>query len=121
MSRREDATLLRDMLLAAQQAMEAIRGRAEEDLVRDPIWALGIVKSLEIVGEAARKLSEGSRVQSPEIPWNEITGMRNRLVHAPTLTSITRRSGRPSPMTFHRLQRSSKDSYHEALSEFGIS
>ncbi len=43
---------------------------------------LSVLKSVEIVGEAAAQVSEDVRRVNPDIPWREIVGMRNRLVHA---------------------------------------
>jgi len=81
MKRRDDTGRLEDMLEAASSAVDAIKDRSVEDLESDRIWALGLVKSLEIVGEAAARLGEDTRSRYPEIPWQEIIGMRNRLVH----------------------------------------
>jgi len=81
MKRRDDTGRLDDMLEAARTAVDAIEGRSIEDLEADRIWALGLVKSLEIVGEAAARLGEDTRARYPDIPWQEIIGMRNRLVH----------------------------------------
>ena len=45
------------------------------------MFALALVKCIEIVGEAAAGLGPMTRSQNPEIPWNDIVGMRNRLIH----------------------------------------
>jgi len=44
--------------------------------------ALAIIKDIEIVGEAASRIGENTRSTYPEIPWADIVGMRNRLIHA---------------------------------------
>lgn len=77
----EDVVLLRDMLDHARKAIAAARGRSREDLERDDLLAAGLERFIEVVGEAASKVSEGTRQDLPEIPWREIVGMRNRLVH----------------------------------------
>lgn len=41
-----------------------------------------LVRAIEIIGEAASKISAGGRTELPTVPWNSIVGMRNRLVHA---------------------------------------
>ena len=80
---REDDTIrLRHMLDAARQAVEFAQGRTRADLDRVPMLVLSLVKLIEIVGEAANQVSEATREQSPAIPWADIVGMRNRLVHA---------------------------------------
>lgn len=82
MSRRDDKTLLRDMIEAARSAVSAIEGSEKAAaLAADHVRALGLVKCVEIVGEAAGRLSADLRARHPEIPWSQINGMRNRLVH----------------------------------------
>ena len=51
------------------------------EFVRDRRTQLSILKSVEIVGEAAARLSKDTRQAHPSIPWPEVIGMRNRLVH----------------------------------------
>ena len=79
---RDEIIRLRHMLDAARAAILSARGRTRPDLDRDPVWALGIVKCVEIVGEAAARVSEGTREKHNGIPWAQIVAMRNRLVHA---------------------------------------
>ena len=57
-------------------------GRTRNDLKYDRQLVLALVKDIEIVGEAATHVTERSRLSMPEIPWERIVGMRNRLVHA---------------------------------------
>jgi uncharacterized protein with HEPN domain len=82
MSRRDDKTLLQDMLEAARSAVGAIEAGEQAALASDHVRALGLVKCLEIVGEAAGRLSRDFRGRHSAIPWDQIIGMRNRLVHA---------------------------------------
>ena len=42
----------------------------------------GVIRQLEIIGEASRNLSDEFRTRSPEIPWSQIISLRNRLIHA---------------------------------------
>ncbi len=82
MSRRDDVSLLRDMIEACRAALAAVEHRTREDLDGDLVWAWGLTKCLEIIGEAARRLSDEARDRGGSIPWAQIIGMRNRLVHA---------------------------------------
>ncbi len=79
---RADEIRLRHMLDAALEAVSFTRGRARADLETDRQLVLSLVKDIEIVGEAAVRITESGRTQTPEIPWQEIVAMRNRLVHA---------------------------------------
>ncbi|HEX8211486.1 MAG TPA: HepT-like ribonuclease domain-containing protein [Longimicrobium sp.] len=67
---------------AAREAIGFATGRTRDDLETDRQLLLAIVKDVEIVGEAASRLSEEFRIQHPELPWKAIVAMRNRLVHA---------------------------------------
>jgi uncharacterized protein with HEPN domain len=80
--RPDDLARLRHILDAAREACGFIRGRSRIDLDRDRqlVWAL--VKAAEIVGEAAYQMNKASRAEIPGIPWEDIIGMRHRLVHA---------------------------------------
>lgn len=82
MPRRDDIILVRDMLDAAREAVSFVHGRGRGDLNEDRKLALSLVHLVEIVGEAAGKVSEKFQVMHPEIPWVVIIGMRNRLIHA---------------------------------------
>jgi len=80
---RDDAYLL-DMLLAAKDAREFATGLTWETFANGKLHQHAIVRALEILGEAASKVSPEYRQpapQHPEIPWREMIGMRNRLIH----------------------------------------
>ena len=79
---RDDSAYLLDMLLAARDALSFTEDLSFEDFVRDRRTQLSVLKSVEIVGEAAAQVSEDARRANPDIPWRQIVGMRNRLVHA---------------------------------------
>ena len=76
-----DQVRLRHMLDHALEAVEMARGRTRADLEQDRQLNLSLVRLLEIVGEAAARVSEEMRQQCPTIPWPEIIGLRNRLIH----------------------------------------
>ena len=81
MSKVEDIVRLRHMLDAAQKAIEFTRGCNSDDLRKDDKLALSVVRLLEIIGEAAKNVSNQYRKEYPEIPWQQIAGIRDRLVH----------------------------------------
>lgn len=69
------------MLEAAREALSFMKDRSRQDLDTDRMLALSVMKSVEIIGEAASKVSEECRCVCPEIPWHNIIGMRNQLIH----------------------------------------
>ena len=79
--RKDDLVRLRHMLDAAREAQEYARGRQRSDLNSDRMLTLSLVKCIEIVGEAAAKVSEETRAECPSLPWADVIGMRNRLIH----------------------------------------
>ncbi len=77
----KDRIRLQHMLDHATEAMQMTCGRARADLDTQRQLNLSLVRLLEIVGEAATRVSEPTRRFHPEIAWQEIAGLRNRLVH----------------------------------------
>jgi uncharacterized protein with HEPN domain len=77
-----DKNRVRHMLDAAREAGEFARGLTIQDLRADRKLSLAIVRCLEIIGEAASRVSDQTRKDFPEVPWQDIVGMRNRLIHA---------------------------------------
>ena len=78
--RRDDAWLL-DMLLAARNAVKFAAPLTFPEFENDDLNQLAILKSIEIIGEAASRISEETKARHPNIPWTQIVGMRNRIVH----------------------------------------
>jgi uncharacterized protein with HEPN domain len=70
------------MLDAAREVISFVQKRRREDLNKDRLLVLGLVKGIEIIGEASCQVSESARAEVPSIPWEDIVGMRHRLVHA---------------------------------------
>lgn len=81
MQNEQDTVRLRHMLDAAKKIVEYTASIQRDDLNRDEKLALALVRLLEIIGEAARAVSTGSRREHPQIPWREIAGTRDRLIH----------------------------------------
>ncbi|HEY1884483.1 MAG TPA: HepT-like ribonuclease domain-containing protein [Roseiarcus sp.] len=69
------------MLLAARDARVFVKGLDEAAFLASRLHQNAAIRSLEIIGEAAGKVSAATRATHPEIPWREITGMRHRLIH----------------------------------------
>ena len=77
----DDPTRLRHMLEEAQEAIVFATGKTEDDLTHDRTLLLSLVKELEIVGEAASRISPETRAGIAGIPWPSVVGMRNQLTH----------------------------------------
>ena len=81
MSKAEDIVRLRHMLDAAQKAIVFIHNCTRVDLDKDEKLALSLTRLLEILGEAAKSVSDHCREENPLIPWRQIAGTRDRLIH----------------------------------------
>ena len=78
----KDVVRLRHMLDAAEECLTFTRGKGLSSFKKDRKLFLAVIKELEIIGEAAGRVSKEVTGAHPEIPWVEITGTRNRLIHA---------------------------------------
>jgi uncharacterized protein with HEPN domain len=69
------------MLTAAEEALDFTQGTTFEDYSRNRMQQLAVERALEIVGEAANRVSTAFQEAHPEIPWRKIVAQRNVLVH----------------------------------------
>ena len=81
MSKTEDIVRIRHMADAASKAIELVKGCTRADLDKDEKLALAVVRLLEILGEAAKSVSDECRRKYPAVPWRQIAGTRDRLIH----------------------------------------
>jgi uncharacterized protein with HEPN domain len=81
MSSRDDTLAFQHMLDYAREAVDMITCRAREDLPSDRMLELALIRLVEVVGEAAGRVSQARKNDFPDIPWREVAGMRNRLIH----------------------------------------
>ena len=70
-----------DILEAARLALSYIEDKSLDTFLKDTQCQDAVIRRLEIIGEASRRLSDETRQTLPEIPWREIIGMRNMLIH----------------------------------------
>ncbi|USR92697.1 DUF86 domain-containing protein [Phormidium yuhuli AB48] len=82
MSEVADLTRLWHIRDAAIKAIAFVNNRTRDDLDRDEMLALALIRLIEIIGEAANHVSIDCQAAYPQIPWRQIVGMRNRIVHA---------------------------------------
>lgn len=81
MSRHDLRLTLRQMRDHAHEAVRITEARRREDLDSDRMFELALTRLLEIVGEAARRVPAENRRTLPGIPWSEVAGMRDRIIH----------------------------------------
>lgn len=77
-----DRVRLRHMLEAANEALSFIEGKARADLDQDRMLLMALAREIEIIGEAATKVSAECKGAMPGVPWPVVSGIRNRLIHA---------------------------------------
>ena len=77
----EDRNRLRHMIDAARTAQRFLLGRQRSDLDTDDMLRFAVVRAIEIIGEASKKLPEDVKSKQPDIEWRKVTGMRDRLIH----------------------------------------
>ncbi|WP_297478454.1 DUF86 domain-containing protein [Ferrovum sp.] len=78
----EDRVRLLHMIEAAESVVQFISGRERSDLDQDKMLLFAVLRAIEVIGEAANRITEETRTAYRIIPWKAIIGMRNRLIHA---------------------------------------
>ena len=81
MTQHDDKIKLQHMLDHAKEAVALVQGKEKSDLQKNRLLELAATRLVEIVGEAAAKISPENQTKYPSIPWAQIIGMRNRLIH----------------------------------------
>ena len=77
----DDLVRLRHLREAAQKAVAFIQDRSRADLDDDEMLRLALTKLVEIVGEAAKQVTDATRAEHPDVAWSAAARMRDRLVH----------------------------------------
>lgn len=80
--RPDDRVRLLHILDACDSIARFIDGRKRDDLDSDEILTFALVRAVEVIGEAASRVSEETRRNFPAVPWPQMVAMRNRLIHA---------------------------------------
>ena len=81
MSSHEAVVRMRHMLDHAREAVAFVGGKTRADIDADRLLSLALVRLLEVVGEAANRVPTNEQARHPGIPWPEVVGLRNHLVH----------------------------------------
>ena len=80
--KKDDTVFLRHIRDAIQSVAGYVEGVTYDQFLRRRMIQDAVVRQLEIIGEASNNLSAGLREAHPEVTWEQIIGMRNRLIHA---------------------------------------
>jgi len=72
---------IEDIIDAMDDAMSFVEGMKYEDLVKDRKTIYAVVRALEIIGEAVKRIPDLVRNRYPQIPWKDMAGMRDKLIH----------------------------------------
>jgi uncharacterized protein with HEPN domain len=81
MSRHDPKVTLLQILSYAREAISLCAGKTRTDLDQDRLLNLALARLLEIIGEAANRVPDEIQAQYPELPWLQMRGARNRLIH----------------------------------------
>lgn len=81
MTNRDYLDYLQDILDATQKARQFLAGQSLQDFKSDDKTAFAVIRALEIIGEAAKKVPLEIRNLRPALPWREMASMRDKLIH----------------------------------------
>jgi uncharacterized protein with HEPN domain len=81
MTGRDSTLFYQQMLDHAREAVSLAQGKSRVDLDEDRLLNLALVRLLEIIGEAANRVSKEDQRRHPQIPWSQLVSLRNRLIH----------------------------------------
>ncbi len=81
MSKHDPEVALKQMLSHAREAVEISQGKTRGDLDSDRVLNLALTRLIEIIGEAANRVPAEVQEKYPDLPWMQMIGARNRLIH----------------------------------------
>lgn len=81
MTQHDDIVRLQHMLENAREAVAMIKGKERSNLGRERMLELSLIRLIAVVGEAATRVTDEGQAKYPSIPWRQVVGMRNRLIH----------------------------------------
>jgi len=79
--KKDDAVYLKHILDAIHRIEEYTQNIEHRDFIKNHLIQDGVIRQIEIIGEAAKRLSNEIREKYTDVPWKDIVGMRNKLIH----------------------------------------
>ncbi|MHA1149581.1 MAG: HepT-like ribonuclease domain-containing protein [Promethearchaeota archaeon] len=80
--KREIGDYLDDIIESMNNAMEFIKNMSFDEFIKDIKTEYAITRAIEIIGEAVKNIPDEIRKKYPDIPWRNIAGMRDKVIHA---------------------------------------
>ena len=81
MKKRETEDFVRDILDSINAIEEFVKGNTFADFKQDRKTNYAVIRAIEIIGEATKNIPKSFRSKYPEVPWDEMAGMRDKLIH----------------------------------------
>ncbi len=78
---KDNIIFLEHILKSSEEIIQFTQGLEEDDFLRDRLLQLGVIKCIEMIGEATKRLSADFRIKHSHIPWEDMAGMRDKLTH----------------------------------------
>ncbi|HIH96203.1 MAG TPA: DUF86 domain-containing protein [Thermoplasmata archaeon] len=79
--KREVGDYIEDIISATGKVMDFVKNISYEEFIQDDKTVFAVVRALEIIGEAAKNIPDDIRKNYPEIPWKDMAGMRDKVIH----------------------------------------
>lgn len=73
--------LVRHMVIESEFILKHVQGKSKDEVLNDEVLCRAIVRSLEIIGEAAKKIDDEFKSEYPHIEWKKMAGTRDKLIH----------------------------------------
>ena len=73
--------LVRHMLIESEFILQHVQGKSKNEVLSDEVLCRALIRSLEIIGEAAKKIDEEFKSDYPQIEWKKMAGTRDKLIH----------------------------------------
>ena len=80
--KREAGDYIQDVIEATNKGMKFVEDMEYEDFTHDDETVFAVIRAIEVIGEAVKNIPNDVKDKYPEIPWRDMAGMRNKLIHA---------------------------------------